>query len=121
MHPDGWHVTEDLEGFLARAGDFLHSRPALHTLPLTVTATLRTRGANAYGAGAPVFGWLEQAGGVRATFFRPPPRRLNLTPLNPEEADTLAARLAGLGHALPGVSADHDTATAFTEAWQRHT
>ncbi|MFB9467854.1 GNAT family N-acetyltransferase, partial [Streptomyces cinereospinus] len=38
-----------------------------------------------------------------------------------EEADALAARLAGLGHALPGVGAEHDTATAFAEAWQRHT
>lgn len=121
MRPDHWHLTEDLDSFLARAGDFLHSRPALHTLPLTVTETLRTRGASAYGAEAPVFGRLERAGEVRATFFRTPPRRLNLTPLTPEEADALAARLARLGHPLPGVSADHDTATAFAEAWQRHT
>lgn len=121
MRPDDWHLTEDLDGFLARAGDFLHSRPALHTIPLTVTEALRTRGAHAYGAGVPFFGWLERAGEVCATFFRIPPRRLNLTPLTPEEADTLAAHLAGLGHALPGVGADHDTATAFAEAWQRHT
>jgi RimJ/RimL family protein N-acetyltransferase len=121
MRPDDWHLTEDLDDFLAQAGDFLHSRPALHTLPLTVTETLRTRGAGAYGAEAPVFGRLERAGGVRATFFHTPPRRLNLTPLTPEHADTLAARLAGLGHRLPGVSAEHDTATAFAKAWQQHT
>jgi predicted GNAT family acetyltransferase len=121
MRPDDWHLTEDLVGFLARAGDFLHSRPALHTVPLTVTETLRTRGADAYGAEAPIFGRLERAGDVRATFFRTPPRRLNLTPLTPDEADALAAHLARLGHALPGVSADHETATAFAEAWQRHT
>lgn len=121
MRPDGWHLTEDLDGFLARAGDFLHLRPALHTVPLTVTEALRTRGADAYGAEAPVFGLLEWAGEVRATFFRTPPRRLNLTPLTPGEADALAAHLAGLGHFLPGVSADYDTATAFAEAWQRHT
>ncbi|GAA3299293.1 GNAT family N-acetyltransferase [Streptomyces cinereospinus] len=121
MRPDDWHLTEDLDGFLARAGDFLHSRPALHTVPLTVTEALRTRGADAYGAEVPFFGWLERAGEVRATFFRTPPRRLNLTPLTLEEADALAARLAGLGHALPGVGAEHDTATAFAEAWQRHT
>ena len=120
MRPDGWHLTEDFDGFLARAGDFLRSRPALHTVPLTVTETLRTCGADAYGAEAPIFGWLERAGEVRATFFRTPPRRLNLTPLTPEDADALAACLAGLG-GLPGVSADHDTATAFAEAWQRHT
>ncbi|MDX3450864.1 GNAT family N-acetyltransferase [Streptomyces sp. ME02-8801-2C] len=121
MRPDAWHLTDDVDQFLARAGDFLHSRPALHTLPLTVTETLRTRGSDAYGAKAPVLGLLERAGQVRATFFRTPPQRLNPTPLTPEEADTLAAHLAGLGRPLPGVMADHDTATAFAEAWQRHT
>ena len=121
MRPDDWHLTEDVDGFLTRAGDFLHSRPALHTIPLTVTEALRTRGADAYGAEAPVFGRLERAGEVRATFFRTPPRRLNLTPLTPEEADALAAHLAGLDRPLPGVSADHDTAAAFAEAWQRRT
>jgi RimJ/RimL family protein N-acetyltransferase len=121
MRPDDWHLTEDLEFFLTRAGDFLHSRPALHTLPLTVTETLRTRGLDAYGAEAPAFGRLERAGEVRAAFFRSPPHRLNLTPLTPEEADALAAHWVGLDRPLPGVSADHDTATAFGEAWQRHT
>jgi predicted GNAT family acetyltransferase len=121
MRPDGWHLTEDLNSFLSRAGDFLHSRPDLHTVPLTVTETLRMRGVDAYGAEAPVFGRLERAGEVRAAFFRTPPRRIYLTPLTSEEADTLADRLAGLGSLLPGVSADHDTATAFAAAWQRHT
>lgn len=121
MRPDGWHLTEDLGGFLARAGDFLHSRPALHTVPLTVTEALRTHGADAYGTGVPVFGSLEQAGEVRAAFFRTPPHRLYLTPLTPEEAHTLATHLARLGHRLPGVNADHDTATAFADAWARHT
>ncbi|MCX5366634.1 GNAT family N-acetyltransferase [Streptomyces sp. NBC_00124] len=121
MRPDGWHLTEDLDGFLARAGDFLRSRPALHTVPLTVTEALHTRGAVANGAGAPVFGLLERAGEVRAALFRTPPRRLYLTSLTLEEADTLAAHLVRLGHRLPGVIADHDTATAFADAWARHT
>ncbi|MET7457243.1 GNAT family N-acetyltransferase [Streptomyces sp. NPDC005574] len=120
MRPDDWHLTHDLDGFLARAGDFLRSRPALHTVPLTVTETLRTRGTNLYGADAPVFGRLERAGEVHATFFRTPPHRLNLTALSPEQADTLAVRLAGLGAPLPGVSAEHGTATAFAGAWRRH-
>jgi predicted GNAT family acetyltransferase len=118
MSPDGWHLTEDLDDFLAQAGDFLHSRPALHTVPLTVTEALRKRGTDAYGSEAPIFGLLERAGEVRATFFRTPPRRL---PLTSEEADSLAAHLADVGHLLPGVIADHDTATSFAEAWQRHT
>ncbi|MGF0173200.1 GNAT family N-acetyltransferase [Streptomyces sp. Marseille-Q5077] len=121
MHPDDWHLTDDVDSFLARAGGFLHSRLALHTIPLTATEALRTRGPHAYGAEDPFFGILETAGEVHATYFRTPPHRLNLTPLTPDEADTLAAHLAALGLPVPGVSADHDTATAFAEAWQRHT
>lgn len=37
MRPDDWHLTDDVDDFLARAGDFLRSRPDLHTMPLTVT------------------------------------------------------------------------------------
>jgi RimJ/RimL family protein N-acetyltransferase len=64
---------------------------------------------------------LTRAGEVHATFHRLPPRALCATPLTPEQADILAAHLAALGHSLPAVSADHSTATAFAEAWQRHT
>ncbi|KIZ15245.1 GNAT family N-acetyltransferase [Streptomyces natalensis] len=122
MRPDDWHLTEDVDHFLARAGDFLRSRPALHTMPLTVTEKLRTNGAAAHGAEAPVFGRLESGGEVRATFHqRTPAGRLSLTEVTREQADMLAVRLADLGHPVPGVSADHDSATAFAEAWQRHT
>lgn len=83
MRSDDWHLTEDPDDFLARAGEFLRSRPALHTMPLTVIESLRTRGADAYGAEAPVFGRLERAGEVRATFYRKPPGLLSLTPSPP--------------------------------------
>ncbi|MET0236074.1 MAG: GNAT family N-acetyltransferase [Kibdelosporangium sp.] len=36
-----------------------------------------------------------------------------------EEAGALAARLAGLGLTLVGVTAEHDTAAAFAEGWRR--
>ncbi|MFG2098456.1 GNAT family N-acetyltransferase [Streptomyces sp. NPDC048612] len=121
MRPDDWYLTEDPDDFLARAGDFLRSRPDLHTMPLTVLEKLRTDGADAYGAGATVLGRLERAGTVHAAFHHLPSRGLSVTALTPEHADTLAAHLAALGHVLPYVSADHDTATAFAEAWQRHT
>lgn len=122
MRPDGWHLTEDVDDFHTRAGEFLRSRPALHTTPLTTIETLRTRGAGAFGAPgtpAPVLGRLERAGRVHAIFYLI--RGLSLTHLTPEHADTLAAHLAALGRSLPFVSADHDTATAFAEAWQRRT
>ncbi|MBE1595222.1 hypothetical protein H4687_001351 [Streptomyces stelliscabiei] len=108
-----WQVTHDGDAFLARAGDFLRSRPAAHTVQLTVTETSRTEGADAYCGGAPVLGRQEAAGEGRATFFRMPPHRRSLTPFTSEEADALAARLAGLGHPLPGVSADDVTAAAL--------
>ncbi|MET9834821.1 GNAT family N-acetyltransferase [Streptomyces sp. NPDC006385] len=121
MLPDDWQLTEDVDDFLARAGDFLRSRPALHNTPLTDIEKLRTRGANAHGPETTVFGRLESGGEVRAIFYRTPRGRLTLTPLSVEQADTLAAHLADLGHSPSTVLADHDTATAFAEAWQRHT
>jgi predicted GNAT family acetyltransferase len=121
MRPTAWHSTDDLDAFLARAGDFLHSRPDLHTVLLTVTEGLRTRGLHAYGDEAPLFGLLEEDGSVRGACFRTPPYRLHLTPLTPARADSLAAHLAALGRTLPGVSAEAGTAAGFAEAWRLHT
>ncbi|MFE9443133.1 GNAT family N-acetyltransferase [Streptomyces sp. NPDC006602] len=116
-----WHRTEDLDAYLARAGDFLRSRPALHTLALTVTEGLRTRGPHTYGEGQPVFGLLEREGTIRAAYFQTPPRLLQLTGLTAEEADSLAAHLAEVGRPLPGVGADRESAAAFAEAWRART
>ncbi|CCK25053.1 hypothetical protein BN159_0674 [Streptomyces davaonensis JCM 4913] len=121
MHSDGWQLTEDIDDFLSRGGDFLRSRPALHTMPLTVIEKLRTEGTAEFGGGATLFGRLEERGEVRGIFYRLPSRGLSPTPLSPEGADRLAAHLAGLGHPLPYVSAEHGTATAFAQAWQRYT
>jgi predicted GNAT family acetyltransferase len=119
--PDDWHITHDLAAFLDRSDAFLRSRPALHTVPLTLADGMRRRGTHVYGAEDPVFGTLERDGAVRAVFLRTPPWWLTLTPLTEEEADSLAVRLAAEGHALPGVSAERDTAAAFAGAWQRRT
>ncbi|MFD9317086.1 GNAT family N-acetyltransferase [Streptomyces sp. NPDC060053] len=122
MRPDDWYLTHDLDAFLDRAGDFLASRPALHTVPLTVLHGLRRRGLDMFGGGDPVFGVLGQPDGeVGAVFFRTPPYWLNVTQLTEEQADALAARLASAGHRLPGVSAQSATAAAFAAAWQQHT
>ncbi|MFJ8107346.1 GNAT family N-acetyltransferase [Streptomyces sp. NPDC096132] len=124
MHPDDWHLTHDLDAFLDRAGDFLASRPAMHTVLLTVTENLRSRGVHTYGEEAPVFGTLEPDGAdgeVAAVFLRTPPYWISLTPLTEVQADALAARLASAGHRLPGVSAERGTADAFVAAWKRRT
>ncbi|MGV9791278.1 GNAT family N-acetyltransferase [Streptomyces sp. NPDC003435] len=120
MRPSDWYLTEDVDDFLTRAGAFLRSRPAAHVMQLTWAERVRVRGAGAF-TRVPVFGVLEENGEVSGTFYHLPPRSLGLSPLSPGQADTLAARLAELGHAPASVGADHDTATAFAEAWQRHT
>ncbi|OIJ99655.1 GNAT family N-acetyltransferase [Streptomyces sp. MUSC 14] len=121
MRPDDWQLAYDVDDFLARAGDFLRSRPALHNTPLTDIEKLRTRGVRAHDAEATVFGRLESGGQVHAIFYRTPRGHLSITPLSAEQSDALATRLAALGHSPSGVIADHDTATAFADAWQRHT
>jgi hypothetical protein len=121
MRPDDWHLIDDLPEFLACAGEFLRSRPALHTVPLTVTEGLRTRGADMYGDEAPYFGVLERDGTVRAAYFRTPPHPLQVTPLTSEGADALAVHLAGLGRPLPSVSGEVTTAAALARALRRHT
>ncbi|MER8031202.1 GNAT family N-acetyltransferase [Streptomyces bauhiniae] len=120
MRSSGWYLTEDVEDFLARAGGFLRGRPAEHVMQLTWAERVRVRGVAAF-EGAPVFGVLEEGGEVSGTFYHLPPRALGLSPLTPEQADSLAVRLAGLGHTPTAVGADHDTAAAFAEAWQRRT
>lgn len=81
---------------------------------LTVTEKLRTDRAAERGDNAPVFGRLEFGGEICATFYqRTPAGPVSLTSLTREQADMLAARLADLGRPVPGVSADHGTATAF--------
>ncbi|MFE4716642.1 GNAT family N-acetyltransferase [Streptomyces sp. NPDC056728] len=121
MLPDGWYLTQDVDDFLARAGDFLRSCPALYNTPLTDIEKLRIRGAAEHDAAAPVFGRLQSGGEVHAVFYLTPGGRLGLTSLSVEQADALAAHLAGLGHLPSHVIADRDTAGAFAEAWQRHT
>ncbi|MFI1213182.1 GNAT family N-acetyltransferase [Streptomyces sp. NPDC020802] len=121
MHPDDWHLTQDVDAFLARAGHFLRSRAALHNTPLTDIEKLRTHRAAESDDEAAVFGRLESQGEVRAIFYLTPLGRLGLTPLSAEQTDTLAAHLAALGHSPAHVIAEHDTAGAFSGAWQKTT
>ncbi|MFE1037022.1 GNAT family N-acetyltransferase [Streptomyces sp. NPDC058807] len=118
---EDWHLTQDVDDFLARAGDFLRSRPALHNTPLTDIEKLRIRRPDAHGPVTAVFGWLELGGEVHAIFYLTSRGRLGLTPLSVEQTEALAAHLAVLGHSPANVIADHDTATAFADSWQRHT
>ncbi|WP_407565774.1 GNAT family N-acetyltransferase [Streptomyces sp. 184] len=121
MRADGWHLTDDVDEFLAAAGEFLRARPVPHVMALTWAARLQARGTGPYGGGRPLLGLLSRAGSVRGACHRLPGRGLGLTPLTAAQTDSLAAHLAALGHALPSVGGDRDTTAAFATAWQRHT
>jgi GNAT superfamily N-acetyltransferase len=119
MRSDGWHLTEDLDEFPTQAMEFLRSRPARHTTLLTVVDKMRTPRAAAPGRPVRVLGWLEREGEVLAVSHWS--TGMGVTALTPEQADEFAVYHVALGHALSIVTAEHDTATAFAEAWQRHT
>jgi RimJ/RimL family protein N-acetyltransferase len=116
MRSDVWLVSDDVAEFLGCAGDFLGSRPALHTMQLTAIEKARKPGAV-----SPLFGRLVCAGEVRATYYGHRSRVLTLTALTPEQADTLAAHQVASGNCPTAVSADEATAAAFAGAWRRHT
>jgi hypothetical protein len=59
MHPDDWHLTQDVDAFLAQAGHFLRSRAALHNMPLTDIEKLRTHRAAESDNEAAIFGRLR--------------------------------------------------------------
>jgi predicted GNAT family acetyltransferase len=121
-HAYDWHFTHDVGEFLDRAGAFLWSEPALHTVQLTVTDRLRRDGPASFGGDAPYFGRLVDGDGtVQATVFRTPPYPLNLTALTAEAADALAARLAEDGRTIPAVSGPAETADVFAAARGRRT
>ncbi|KWW97729.1 acetyltransferase [Carbonactinospora thermoautotrophica] len=116
-----WFITEDLEEYLAAAGEFLGSRPVEHTLLLSIAHTLRVSGVTAFGEDAPLFGWWRHLDGrVDGAFLWTPPRELVLTRVPRQAAEPLAEALA-LGYPLPGVNAHADTAEVFAAAWRHRT
>lgn len=121
-HTFAWHFTSDIDEFLAHAQDFLHSRPDLHTVHLTVTEQLRRRGPRAYGGRPPFLGRLVRADGtVGATLLHTPPYALSATRLTADEAEALVTALLDRGHPVTGFVSERATAEAFAAAWQRGT
>ncbi len=116
-----WTLTEDVEEYLAAAGNMLRSDPAQNTLMLTISETLRARGEHAFGQAGPLFGWWHEAGGVTAALLQTPPFPVVITSM-PEQATTaLAEVLAGRGWEPGGVNAPAGTARGFAAAWQAQT
>ena len=90
-----WRLTDNLDAFLAAAGDHLRADPVLHTVPLTVLETLRQAGLTAFGDAPPVFGWHESANGATdGAFFQTPPFPVLVASLPPGSAESLVGVLA---------------------------
>ncbi|WP_305786094.1 GNAT family N-acetyltransferase [Symbioplanes lichenis] len=106
-----WRITEDVDEFLAGAGDFLRSRPVENTVLLTVADSVR-RGA--YPAGA-LFGWAAEGG----AYVRTVPRPSLVSAMSPDVARELVAALDG--QELTGVLGPDDVVEVFTVEWQRRT
>lgn len=121
-HTRDWHFTTDVDEFLAHTRDFLHSRPDLHTVHLTVTEQLRRSGPRAYGDRPPLLGRLVRAdGSVGAALLHTPPYALRTTGLTADETETLVDALLDRGHPVTGFASERATAEAFATAWQRRT
>ncbi|MFD8724202.1 GNAT family N-acetyltransferase [Streptomyces sp. NPDC059629] len=121
-HASGWQFTSDVNEFLARAGDFLRSRPDLHTVHLTVTEQLRRRGPRAYGDAPPLLGHLvREDGSVGAALLHTPPFSLRTTRLTADQTETLVTGLLDLGHPVTGFASETATAEVFVAAWERRT
>jgi predicted GNAT family acetyltransferase len=114
-----WHLTESVDEFWSAAGAFLRSRPVEHTLPLSLTDTLRKRDLHFYGPDDPIFGWFESAGAVRAACLQTPPHPLIITEAPAGAVPELASLL--VDRPLPGVNALAADGDAFADVWRRHT
>jgi RimJ/RimL family protein N-acetyltransferase len=123
-----WHLTADVSAFAENAGSFLRSSPVRHTVLLTVTGTLLSRGPHAYGRSDPILGWWtdDRTGEVSGALLQTPPYPLTLTevppPAVPAAATALAAHLgvpsaADAAEPLSAVNLLVGDVAPFTEAW----
>jgi GNAT superfamily N-acetyltransferase len=75
-----WHLTKDVEEYLAAAGDLLFAEPGLHNVALTVAENVRARADDTEFAW-----WQEPDGAVTGAVSRTPPYPLLLAVV-PEQA-----------------------------------
>lgn len=118
----GWRLSGSLEEFLAVAGVYLRSRPALHTVALTVSDALGRRGLDLYGDEPPRFGWRAVSGEVSAVLLWTPPFVPMVVGGDAAAARVLARVLAGGGGLAPGgVGGPVEQVRAFAGEWARTT
>ena len=116
-----WYLTEDLDEYLAAAGDFLRSRPVAHTVLLTSVDGLHA-GGRSYDPSPPRCGWWGTADGtVTGAFLQTPPSLVLLTGMPEPAAEALPAALTAADWPVPGVAGGSAVVTGFAAAWRRHT
>lgn len=111
-----WHLTEDIDDFVATADEYLRSDAVRNTVPLSVLAGLLESGLSAYGDTPPVFGWHEAADGkVDGAVLQTPPHPLLVGGF---PAGSAADLIRALSDSQPSGAnlTDADTAE-FTAAW----
>jgi len=113
-----WTITDDLERYLAEAGEFLRADPAENTVPLATTESMRAQGSKAGGA-PPMFGWWRSgAGEVAGACMRTGTYPLLLSQMPDEAVEELVELLAESKVSVPGVNAEDDLARTFAVAWE---
>jgi predicted GNAT family acetyltransferase len=122
-----WRITDSLDEFEDAAGRFLAADPVRNTQLLTIPATLRRRGMNAFGDGRPRFGWFARSGaglaardvaaGVQAAFVQTPPHPVLISTAPPRSAAALATDLSGLETPISGINGPLRVAESFAKAW----
>ncbi|MGP3968912.1 GNAT family N-acetyltransferase [Streptomyces sp. 6N223] len=113
-----WTLAPDVRAWLAEAGAFLRSRPAAHTILLTVSDALSSRGPHLYGDDPPRFGhWRSPSGAITGALMQTPPHRMHVSPLPPEAVAPLAELLAAFP---PGTGIDLESSAVppFVAAWR---
>ncbi|MEV4614465.1 GNAT family N-acetyltransferase [Kitasatospora sp. NPDC049258] len=116
-----WSLTESLDQFLARAGEFIAARPAESTVLLSLCERLGRDGPHVFGDQPPQYGWWRPEAGapVAGAFVRTPPFGPRLGPMPAAAAAELARTLHADGARPDRVSGGAPAAAAFAEAWQR--
>jgi predicted GNAT family acetyltransferase len=116
-----WVLTEDVEEFLAAAGDFLRSQRVRNTVLLTSSETLRVQGPEMYGPVPPLFGWWCDGDEVTGAFLESPPYPMLLSHLPREALEPLADALVGRERRVAGVNSVAGDTEVFATAWQDRT
>jgi len=114
-----WLVSHQVDEFVDVAGDFLRSRPAEHTVLLTVLDSIRARGIAAR------FGWWVSPSGVAGAFLQTPPEPVVLTGMPPEAVAPLVEILSDVdglnvdGLNVDGLNVERSLVDAVTALWPR--